>query len=78
MTVANGADNLGVYVPLFATSSPGAVAVMGGVFAAMTALWCLAARWLVAHPAAGAPVRRYGPPAVPYVLIDIGLWILLR
>lgn len=78
VTVANGADNLGVYIPLFATSTPSAVALMGVTFAAMTALWCWAARWLVRHPAAGAPLRRHGPRAVPWVLMGIGLWILLR
>ncbi|HLS86602.1 MAG TPA: cadmium resistance transporter [Burkholderiales bacterium] len=78
VTVANGADNLAVYVPLFATSSATAVGIYAAVFAAMTALWCAAARWLVRHPDAGAPLRRLGPRAVPYVLIGIGVWILLR
>jgi cadmium resistance protein CadD (predicted permease) len=78
VTVANGGDNLGVYIPLFATSSGAEIAAMGATFAAMTVLWCLAARWLVRHPAAGAPVRRHGPRAVPWVLIAIGLWILVR
>ena len=78
VTVANGADNLGVYIPLFATSSAADIAVLGAVFAAVTALWCLAARWVARHPAAGAPLRRHGPRAVPWALIGIGLWILLR
>ena len=78
VTIANGADNLGVYIPLFATSTGRDLGVMAAVFAAMTGLWCAAARWLVRHPAAGAPVRRYGPTSVPYVLIGIGLRILLR
>ncbi|HWA39615.1 MAG TPA: cadmium resistance transporter [Burkholderiales bacterium] len=78
VTVANGADNLGVYIPLFATSGAGDIAVYGAVFAVMTALWCAAAGWLVRHPGAGAPLRRHGPKAVPPVLIGIGLWILLR
>jgi cadmium resistance protein CadD (predicted permease) len=78
VTVANGADNLGVYIPLFATSAATQIAVYGAVFAGMTALWCAAASWLVRHPAAGAPLRRHGPKAVPLVLIGIGLWILLR
>ena len=76
VTVANGADNLGVYIPLFATSSTQAIAVFGAIFAAMTALWCLAARWLVHHPAAGAPLRRWGPRLVPWVLVGLGLWLL--
>ena|SRR5688572_27024386 len=76
VTVANGGDNIGVYAPLFATSSAQAIAAMGAVFAAMTALWCLAARWLVLHPAAAPPIRRYGPKVMPLVLIGIGLLIL--
>jgi cadmium resistance protein CadD (predicted permease) len=77
-TIANGSDNLVVYIPLFATGSGSDIAVIGATFAVMTVLWCLAARWLAGHPAAGAPLRRYGPKAVPYVLVGIGLWILLR
>jgi cadmium resistance protein CadD (predicted permease) len=78
VTVVNGADNLGAYTPLFATSSAAALAVYGAVFAVQLALWCAAARWLVLHPAAGALLRRWGPAALPYALIGIGLWILLR
>lgn len=78
VTIANGGDNLGVYVPLFVASGARDLALAGGVFALMTALWCLAADRLVRHPAAGAALRRYGPRAVPYALIGIGLWIVLR
>ena len=78
VTIANGADNLGVYIPLFAASAPGALFVFGATFAVMTALWCLGAHWLVMRPAAGARLSRYGPRAVPWALVGIGLWILLR
>lgn len=78
VTIANGADNLGVYIPVFATSGAQSVAVWGVVFVLLIALWCAGARWLVRHPAAGAPLRRWGPAAVPWVLIGIGLWIMLR
>jgi len=78
ITVANGADNLGVYIPLFATADVAALAVYGAVFALQLALWCAGARWLVHHPSAGTPLRRWGPRAVPWILIGIGLWILLR
>jgi cadmium resistance protein CadD (predicted permease) len=76
VTIANGGDNLGVYIPLFATSSAAAIAAYGAVFIVMTALWCAAAGWLVRHPAAGAPLRRWGPRLVPWVLVALGLWIL--
>jgi len=77
VTVANGADNLGVYIPLFAAAGAQAIGVFGAVFVVMLALWCAGSRWLVRHPAAGAPLRRWGPRAVPWVLIGVGLWILL-
>lgn len=76
VTVANGADNFGVYVPLFAVASLETIAIYGVVFALMIASWCLGARWLVLHPAAGAPLRRWGPRLVPGVLVALGFWIL--
>ncbi len=75
-TVANGGDNVGVYLPLFATSSAPAIITFGAVFTVMTGAWCLAARWLVHHPAAGAPLRRHGPKLAPWVLVALGLAIL--
>ena len=77
-TVANGADNLNVYIPLFATSDTTETLAICAVFAAMTAAWCLAAYSLVRHPSLGAPLRRWGPRATPWALIAIGVWIMFR
>jgi cadmium resistance protein CadD (predicted permease) len=78
VTLANGADNLAIYTPLFATQSGHNIAVMGAMFVLMTALWCGFARWLVIHPTLGAPIRRYGHQVTPSALIALGLIILLR
>ena len=75
VTVANGGDNLGVYIPLFARD-PSLVPVYAIVFALMTALWCFAGHRLVANPVMGRHVRRYGHIALPIVLIALGVWIL--
>lgn len=75
-TVANGADNIGVYTPLFATRSPVEVAATGLVFAIMTALWCLLGHRLVHHPALGIPIRRHGHRTLPFLLIGFGILIL--
>jgi cadmium resistance protein CadD (predicted permease) len=76
INVAAGGDNIGVYTPLFAVSPGHAIALYGVVFAVLTGLLCYAAHRLVTHPALGAPVRRYGPRVVPWVLIALGVWIL--
>ena len=75
VTIANGGDNLGVYIPLFA-SAPRTIPVYAAVFAVMTALWCLAGYALVNNPVIGHHVRRLGHVGLPFVLVSLGLWIL--
>ena len=75
VTIANGGDNLGVYIPLFA-STPRAIPAYAAVFAAMTCLWCLASYLLVNNRILGEPARRYGRLTLPFVLIGLGFWIL--
>lgn len=75
VTVANGGDNLGVYIPLFA-SEPRAIPAHVVVFALMTALWCLAGHALVQNRLLGEHIRRYGHRVLPFVLIGLGLYIL--
>jgi cadmium resistance protein CadD (predicted permease) len=75
VTIANGGDNVGVYVPLFA-SQPAALATDAVVFAIGTALWCALGHWLVAHPATTSTIERNGHLALPWVLIGIGLYLI--
>lgn len=75
VTVANGGDNLGVYIPLFA-SAPAAIPVYAAIFAVMTALWCWTGYRLVNNRWIGEPIRRHGPILLPFVLIALGLYIL--
>ncbi|WP_336208862.1 cadmium resistance transporter [Nonomuraea sp. LPB2021202275-12-8] len=57
ITVANGADNVAVYTPVFRTIGPGASVLTVAVFAAGVALWCLAGAWLGSHRSACACCR---------------------
>lgn len=75
VTVANGGDNVGVYIPLFARE-PALIPAYAAAFGALTALWCFAGYRLVQNPIVGTQLRRYGHVALPLVLIALGLWIL--
>lgn len=77
VTIANGGDNIGVYMPAFALHSAAQIAGIAVVFVLMTALWCWLAYRLVGHPLLGAPVRRYAHILAPVVLIGLGLAILI-
>jgi cadmium resistance protein CadD (predicted permease) len=75
VTVANGGDNIGVYVPLFA-SDPGAIANYAFIFAVMTGIWCALGYLLVNNKLLGGAIRRYGHLVLPFVLIALGVHIL--
>jgi cadmium resistance protein CadD (predicted permease) len=76
ITIANGSDNLGIYIPSFVVHSGTEIAIIAVVFAAMTGLWCILAHWMVNHHSLGAPLRRYGHIVAPLVLIGLGILIL--
>ncbi|MEA2541908.1 MAG: hypothetical protein QOH35_3274 [Acidobacteriaceae bacterium] len=78
VTIANGGDNIAIYIPAFAVHSGAENAVIAMVFVAMTALWCMLAHWMVNHRRFGAPLRRYGHIFAPMVLIGLGLVIIYK
>ena len=76
ITIANGGDNLGVYIPLFA-SQPAATVTYVLIFAVGTAVWCGLGYALVSHPVAAHTLERWGHRILPWALIAIGAHILL-
>ena len=78
VTLANGADNIGIYMPTFAIRSGIEISIFAVIFALMTGLWCFFAHWLVHHPSFGNPIRRYGHRVTPLVLIWIGASIMYQ
>ena len=78
VAIANGSDNLAVYVPLYASHSHSEGAFISLVFIVMIGLWCAGAVWLVKHPLLGAPIRRYGTALLPLILVVIGVSVIAQ
>ena len=77
VTFSNGGDNIGVYTPLFAKyNSVSQITALATIFMAMTAVWCIAAYYLVNHPLIASKIRRIGHIILPFVLIGLGIYIL--
>jgi cadmium resistance transport/sequestration family protein len=76
VTVANGGDNVGIYIPLFASSSLPRLAVIIGIFLILVGVWCWVAERLTRQRAIATLLTRYGHRAMPFVLIGLGLYIL--
>jgi cadmium resistance protein CadD (predicted permease) len=77
VTISNGGDNIGVYVPLFSKyNAVDQITVLTSVFIAMTAVWCIAAYYLVNHPVLASRIRHTGNIIMPFALIGLGIYIL--
>jgi len=78
MTFVNGGDNIGIYVPLFASVGYARMGVIVSVFFALVAVWCYVGHKLGSHPTVAKKIDHYGHIVVPFVLIGLGIYILLE
>ncbi len=76
VTLSNGADNIGVYVPFFVKDRDYLWLILA-VYAVMVALWCFIGRWLGNHSLILRSVNRWGHWAVPLVFIGLGIYVLI-
>ncbi|MDX8151697.1 cadmium resistance transporter [Patulibacter brassicae] len=78
LTLANGGDNVGVYVPVFARADAGAVATTIAAFLVLVVAWCWAGRRLARHPPVARLLARWGHVLLPVVLVALGVAILVE
>ncbi|WNV86784.1 cadmium resistance transporter [Umezawaea sp. Da 62-37] len=76
VTLANGGDNVGVYVPVF--SSSGHLVVYVVVFLVLVGVWCAAGRFLATRPVVARALARWGHVLLPVVLVGVGVLILVE
>ncbi len=76
ITMANGGDNVGVYVPIFATKHLWVLSVYLLIFFLMTGIWCSVALYLIHHKHIGAVIKRFSHYVVPWVFVGLGGYIL--
>ncbi|MGE6541205.1 cadmium resistance transporter [Bacillus luti] len=76
VTFANGGDNIGVYIPFFATYNGWQIGIIVMTFLLLVAVWCYIAYKLIKFPIVAQTLERYGHIIVPFVLIGLGILIL--
>jgi cadmium resistance protein CadD (predicted permease) len=77
VTIANGGDNIGVYVPFLASQTWWSLGLIIGIFLSLVALWCGLALWLARHPKVAPNLDRV-QRLMPIVLIGVGLYVLVE
>ena len=77
VTIANGGNNLGIYIPLFATSSIQNLTVIVPVCYCIVFCWLLMSYNLTRLPGIALILSRYASKIFPFVLMWLGFRILL-
>jgi cadmium resistance protein CadD (predicted permease) len=75
ITLANGGDNVGVYIPFFAINHTH-VWIILLVYAVLLLLWSLAGRRLGNRALVLGAADRYAHFIVPFVFVGLGIYIL--
>jgi cadmium resistance transport/sequestration family protein len=78
VTIANGSDNVSVYVPLFASSNLGSFLVIISLFLILLGVWCYGAYKLSHQKTIADILTRYGNNLIPFVLMGLGAFIVLK
>ncbi|MEH2352754.1 cadmium resistance transporter [Nostoc sp.] len=76
VTIANGGDNISIYIPLFAGHDLASLGVILSIFFIMVGVWCAIAYFLSRQHTIANILSRYGNAVVPFVLIGLGLFIM--
>jgi cadmium resistance protein CadD (predicted permease) len=78
VTIANGGNNIGIYVPLFATSTINSLGVILAVCYMTVGVWCFLSYHMTSNPMLAPLLARYGRKIFPLVLIWLGFSILMK
>lgn len=78
ITVADGSDNIGIYVPLFATCTWLQLLLTVAVFYVLTGVWLYIGHKMSGKSAVADVLSKYGDVLVPVVLIGLGIYVLIE
>ncbi|KQQ80947.1 cadmium resistance transporter [Arthrobacter sp. Leaf137] len=77
ITIANGADNIAIYTPVFRTMTPADMTITVLVFLALVAVWCALGKLIGTHHKVVEALEKIEHWLVPAVFIGLGLTILI-
>jgi cadmium resistance protein CadD (predicted permease) len=77
VTISNGGNNLGIYIPLFASSSLQSLAVIVPICYLIVCTWLFMYYYLTRTPGIALVLSRYASKLFPFVLMWLGLRIIL-
>ncbi|WP_315109418.1 cadmium resistance transporter [Clostridium intestinale] len=78
VTIANGGDNIGIYIPVFSSMKLYSILITVIVFLLLTGIWCFIGFKLAEHPFVNKNIEKYKHIFVPIIFIVLGVLIILE
>lgn len=78
VTIANGGDNIGIYIPLFSSMKLYSILITVIVFLLLTGVWCFIGFKLAEHPFVNKNIEKYKYIFVPIIFIALGIFIIIE
>ncbi|KAF3318395.1 hypothetical protein TWF173_007807 [Orbilia oligospora] len=78
ITVMNGGDNIGTYVPLFSQAEGAEIAVYVVTYYILLGIWCLIAFLIIKQRHILLIAQKYAGVVVPLLYIGLGIFIVIK
>lgn len=78
VTIMNGGDNIGTYIPLFSQAKGAEIAVYVVVYYILMGVWCLAAYLVMKQRHVMRLAQKYAEYIVPFLYMGLGIYIVVK
>ena len=78
ITLMNGGDNIGTYIPLFSQAKGAEIAVYIVVYYILLGVWCLAAFLVMKQKHILRVAQKYARIAIPFLYVGLGIFIIVK
>lgn len=78
VTVMNGGDNIGTYIPLFAQAKGGEIAVYVVTYYILLGVWCLVAFLIMKQKHILRLAEKYANIVVPFLYVGLGVYVVVK
>ena len=78
ITVMNGGDNIGTYIPLFSQAKGAQIAVYAVVYYILLGVWCSIAYLIMKQKQILQIMKKYVSLLIPFLYIGLGIYIVVK
>ncbi|KFY06627.1 hypothetical protein V492_07898 [Pseudogymnoascus sp. VKM F-4246] len=78
ITVMNGGDNIGTYIPLFSQAQGAEIAVYVVVYYILLGIWCLIAFLIMKQKHILRVAEKYATFVIPFLYLGLGIYIVVK